>query len=165
MILTRLSHQVLAVFMAVPPMIELTHSAPDLWRWFINLRWVRFITGRPAPEVLSPEEMGTPDAEFIDWQKNEKKGTVDSQSSFVTEQPWLGKAQQPNHSKDPTEKGPTEYGQSQVPRPFSHHFSIPHTSYIHNLLHTLDSRPEMDRYCSPFLSLPIKITCSVCRLR
>ena len=115
-ILTCLSCQVLAVFMAVPPLIEVSHSAPDLWRWFINLPWVRFITRRPAPRVPSPEEMGTPDAEFIDWQNNEKKGTVDSQSSFMTEQPRLGKTHDPNHSK-----GATEYGQSHVPSNFPLH--------------------------------------------
>jgi hypothetical protein len=92
--------------MAVPPLIEVTHSAPALWRWFIDLRWVRFITRRPAPEVPSPEEMGTPNAEFIDWQNDEKKGTVDSQTSFVAEQPRLGKTR-PDHPK-----GATEYGQS-----------------------------------------------------
>ena len=91
--------------MAVPPLIEVAHSAPILWRWFINLRWVRFITRRPAPEVPSPEEMGTPNAEFIDWQNNEKKGTVDSQTNFVAEQPRLGKTQA-DHSG-----GATEYGQ------------------------------------------------------
>ena len=107
MILTCLSRQVLAVFMAVPPLIEVSHSAPDLWRWFINLPLVRFITRRPAPQVPSPEEMGTPDAEFIDWQNNEKKGTADSQSSFVTEQPRLGKTQHPDRSE-----GATEFGQS-----------------------------------------------------
>lgn len=92
--------------MAVPPVIEVSHSAPDLWRWFINLPWVRFITRRPVSQVPSLEEMGTPDAEFIDWQ-NEKKGMVDSQSGFVAEQPRLGKTQNPDGSK-----GATEYGQS-----------------------------------------------------
>ena len=93
--------------MAVPPIIEVSHSVPDLWRWFINLAWVRFITGRSARETPGPEEMGTPDAEFVDWQKNEKKGTVDSQSSFVADQPRLGITQQPDRSK-----GVSEYGQS-----------------------------------------------------
>jgi hypothetical protein len=93
--------------MAVPPIIEVSHLVPDMWRWFINLVWVRFITRRPAPEVPSPEEMGTPNVEFVDWQNGEKKGTVDSQTSFVTEQPRLGRTQQPDRSK-----GVTEYGQS-----------------------------------------------------
>lgn len=107
MILTFLPRQVLAVFIAVPPLVEVSHSAPDLWRWVINLGWVRYITRRPAPEPSGPEEMGTPDAEFIEWQNNEKKGTVDSQSSFVPEQPQLGKTLQPDRSN-----GVTEYGQS-----------------------------------------------------
>ena len=93
--------------MAVPPIIEVSHSAPKLWRWFINLTWVRFITRRPAPETPGPEEMGTPDVEFVDWQKNEKKGTVDSQSSFLADQPRLGQTQQLDRSK-----GVSEYGQS-----------------------------------------------------
>ena len=105
--MTCLSSQVLAVFIAVPPLVEVTHSAPDLWLWLINQRWVRRITGRPAPEVSSPEEMGTPNAEFIEWQKGEKKGTVDSQSSFVTQQPRLGVTLQPDRSNQVT-----EYGQS-----------------------------------------------------
>jgi len=91
--------------MAVPPIIEVSHSAPELWRWLINLTVVRFITRRPAPEPLAPEETGTSNAEFIDWQTSEKKGTVDSGSSFVTEQPRLGRT--PDRSQ-----GATEYGQS-----------------------------------------------------
>ena len=87
--------------MTVPPIIELSHSIPDLWRWFINLTWVRFITRRPAPQVSGPEEMGTPDAEFVDWQ-NEKKGTDDS---FVADQPQLGMTQQLNHSNGVFESG------------------------------------------------------------
>jgi len=107
MILTCLPHQVLAVFMAVPPLIEVSHSAPQLWRWLINLVWVRYITGRAASEVSDPEEMGTPNLEFVDLQNNEKKGTVDSQSSFTADQPRLGMTQVPNHAKEVT-----EYGQS-----------------------------------------------------
>lgn len=99
------SHQVLAVFVAVPPMIEVAHSAPQLWRWFINLRWIRFITRRPARKASSPEEMGTSEAEFIDWQQSEKKGTADS---FVAEVPRLGIAQQPIEDLN----GVNEYGQS-----------------------------------------------------
>ena len=87
MILTCLSLQVLAVFAAVPPIIEVSHSAPDLWHWFINLPLVRFITRRPAPEVPPPEEMGIPSIESIDRQNGEKKGTVDGQFSTVIERP------------------------------------------------------------------------------
>jgi hypothetical protein len=93
--------------LAVPPVIEAAHSAPDLWRWLINLAWIRRITGRPAPKVPGPEEMGTPHTELIDWQKHEKKGSIDSQSSLVAELPLLGKAQKPDHSNEAT-----EYGQS-----------------------------------------------------
>ena len=89
MIFTYLSLQVLAVFATVPPLIEVSHLAPDLWRWFINLPLVRFITRRPAPEVPSPEEFGVPSAECIDQQNSEKKGTVDGQFSTVIEQPRL----------------------------------------------------------------------------
>ena len=89
MILTCLSRQVFAVFTTVPPIIEVIHLAPDLWRWFINLPLVQFTTRRPAPEVSSPEEMGIPSAEPIDRQNSEKKGTVDGQFSSVTKQPRL----------------------------------------------------------------------------
>lgn len=106
MTLTRLPRQVLATFMAVPPLIEVSHSAPDLWRWFINLAWIRFITGRSVPQVPGPEEMGTPTTEFIDWQ-NEKKGSANSRTSFTAEQPQLGATQQLDHSN-----GVTEHGQS-----------------------------------------------------
>ena len=85
MILTCLFHQVLAVFTAVPPIIEVSHSAPDLWRWFINLPLVRFIIKHPALGVPSPEEKEIRSAVFID----QKKGTLDGQFSFVIEQPRL----------------------------------------------------------------------------
>lgn len=107
MTLSRLSHQVLATFMAVPPIIEVSHSAPDLWRWFINLAWVRFITGRSAPQAPGQEEMGTPNTEFVDWQNNEKKGTGNSRTSFTADQPRLGVTQQVDNSH-----GVTEHGQS-----------------------------------------------------
>ena len=93
--------------MAVPPLIELSHSAPDLWRWFINLTWVRFITRRSVPEVSGPEELGTPDTEFIEWQNNEKKGTANSRTSFAADQPRLGVIQQADDSN-----GVSEHGQS-----------------------------------------------------
>ncbi|KAF9781383.1 hypothetical protein BJ322DRAFT_1112078 [Thelephora terrestris] len=104
--------QVLAVFMAVPPLIEVTHSAPQLWRWFINLPWIRFITGRRAPKIPGAEEMGTVETEYIDWQKKEKKGTADSQTSFVAEEPRLGIVQQTDDSN-----GASEYGQFSGSRP------------------------------------------------
>ena len=77
------------MFTAVPPLIEVFHLAPDLWHWFINLPLVRFITRRPAPEVPSPEEMGIPSIESIDWQNGEKKATVDGQFSTVIKRPRL----------------------------------------------------------------------------
>ena len=46
------------MFATVPPIIEVSHLAPDLWHWLINLLLVWFITGCLAPEVPSPEEMG-----------------------------------------------------------------------------------------------------------
>ncbi|KAF9645472.1 hypothetical protein BDM02DRAFT_3271660, partial [Thelephora ganbajun] len=95
--------QVLAVFVAVPPIIELAHLTPELWRWLINPSWVRYITRRPVSEIPDPEEIGTPNSEFVDWQNNEKKGTIDSQSSFTTEQPWLGRTKQPDSPKEVTE--------------------------------------------------------------
>ena len=92
MILACLFRQVLAVFTAVPPIIEVSHSAPDLWRWFINLPLVRFIIKHPALGVPSPEEMEIRSAVFIDQQNSEEKGTLDGQFSFVIEQlrlrPW-----------------------------------------------------------------------------
>lgn len=89
-------------------MIEVAHSAPELWRWMINLRWIRYITGRSVARAPSPEETGTPETEFVDWQQTEKKGTLDSQSSFVAEGPRLGIARPTiDHSN-----GVTEYGQS-----------------------------------------------------
>lgn len=88
--------------MTVPPMIEVAHSTPRFWRWFIDLRWIRFITGRRAPRVPGPEEKGTPEVDTVDWQNVEKKGIVDDQTSFVAEQPRLGIVQQ---------LGASEYGQ------------------------------------------------------
>lgn len=95
------------MFIAVPPIIEVSHSAPDLWRWLINLAWVRFITGRSAPSVPGAEEMGTPNIEFVDWQNGEKKETAGSQSSLAADQPHLAATQQPERSKEVS-----EYGQS-----------------------------------------------------
>jgi len=91
--------------MAVPPIIEVAHSLPQLWRWLINLSLVRYITRRPAPEVPGPEEMGTPNAESTDWQNNEKKRAIDSRSSTVTEQPRSSQTQQPDGPKGVTEHG------------------------------------------------------------
>jgi hypothetical protein len=101
--------------MTVPPFIEVSHLAPGFWRWLINLAWVRYITRRPAPKAPSPEEMGTPDAEFLD----EKKETIDDQSSFMDELPLLGKTQKPD---DPD--GTTEHGQSKLSPVFFHHMPI-----------------------------------------
>jgi len=91
--------QVLTVFVTVPPMIEVARLVPALWRWFINVHWVRYITGRRAPKVLSPEETGSPATEFI----HEKKGSVDSESDFMDELPLLDKTQEPDHSSGATE--------------------------------------------------------------
>lgn len=96
------------MFVAVPPIIEVSHSAPELWRWLINLPWVRFITGRRVSKLPGSEEAGTPETEFIDWQKSEKKGTLGSQSSLVAEAPQLGIAQPTDHDLN----GVTEHGQS-----------------------------------------------------
>lgn len=93
-------------------MIETARLIPALWRWFINLHWVRYITGRRAPKVPSPEELGSPATEFT----NEKKGTVDSESDFMDELPLLDKTQEPDNSGDTT-----EYGQSKLSRSY---FSI-----------------------------------------
>jgi hypothetical protein len=45
--------QVLAMFMIVPPLIEVVRLLPRLWRWFIDLAWVRFITRRPQRPIQS----------------------------------------------------------------------------------------------------------------
>lgn len=39
--------QVLAVFVAVPPVISVARLAPEWYNWAINLTWVRRMTGRP----------------------------------------------------------------------------------------------------------------------
>ena len=80
--LTRLPHQVLAVFAALPPMIEVAYLAPDLRHWWTNLAWVRFvnrrvipfITGRPALETPDPKEMGTHDIESMKETSENKDG-------------------------------------------------------------------------------------------
>lgn len=94
-------HQVLTVFMTIPPLIELAHLAPGFWRWLINIAWVRYITRRPAHVVPSPEGVGSPDNELI----NEKKIIIDDQSSFVDESPLLGKSQRRYHSDEITNHG------------------------------------------------------------
>lgn len=40
--------QVLALFAAVPPIIDVIRLAPDLWHWLTNLPWVLWIGGRWA---------------------------------------------------------------------------------------------------------------------
>jgi hypothetical protein len=40
------SYQVLAVFVTVPPLITVTKMLPRFGMWFVDLAWVRFITGR-----------------------------------------------------------------------------------------------------------------------
>ena len=41
----------LAVFVAVPPLFQTIKLLPQLARWFINLAWVRRITGRPRSKL------------------------------------------------------------------------------------------------------------------
>lgn len=91
--------------MTVPPLIELAHLTPRFWRWLINLTWVRYVTRRPAPGVPGPEEIGSPDTEFLD----EKKGIIDDQSSFMDELPLLGRTQKSDHSDEITEKGQSQF--------------------------------------------------------
>ncbi|KAF9781525.1 hypothetical protein BJ322DRAFT_1076724 [Thelephora terrestris] len=91
--------QLLAVFMTVPPMIEVGRLAPRLWRWFINIHWVRYITGRRAPRVPGPEEMGSPAPDFVD----EKEGTADDESGLVYELPLLGKTREADDLEETTE--------------------------------------------------------------
>jgi len=43
----RMCYQVLAVFVAVPPVISVARLAPEWYNWAINLTWVRRMTGRP----------------------------------------------------------------------------------------------------------------------
>ncbi len=38
--------QLLAIFVAVPPFLQLLNMYGQLWRWFIDLTWVRFLTCR-----------------------------------------------------------------------------------------------------------------------
>jgi len=51
--------QVLAMFVAVPPMLEVIELCPRVLAWFSNLCWVRFITRRrqrgQGPELPEPE--------------------------------------------------------------------------------------------------------------
>ena len=99
-------HQVFSLFTAVPPVIQVACMAPELWRWLINLAWVRYITGRPAPRTADLKTMGTPNPT---WRHREEEGMIDNQSSFVTEQPLLGGTRaidQPDRT--------TEHGQYQL---------------------------------------------------
>ncbi|KAJ7757201.1 hypothetical protein DFH07DRAFT_958790 [Mycena maculata] len=41
--------QLLAIFVTVPPFIQLCMVLPRVPRWFVNLAWVRFVTGRRKP--------------------------------------------------------------------------------------------------------------------
>jgi hypothetical protein len=38
---------VLAIFVTIPPLISVARLLPRFWRWFVNLTWVRYVTGRP----------------------------------------------------------------------------------------------------------------------
>ena len=115
--------------MTVPPMIELAHSAPAFWRWFINLTWVRFVTRRPAPGVSDPEEVGTLDAEFIDEKKEIE--TIDDESSFVDELPLLSKTREPDHSDKITEHGQSQFSHPVPPSFYVHpQFSSHHLSFV-----------------------------------
>jgi hypothetical protein len=61
----------LALFVAVPPFIDVARMAPDLAHWFIDLAWVRLVTLRPqryvpkaaGPDIIFPlilEDLETP---------------------------------------------------------------------------------------------------------
>jgi len=39
--------QVLALFVAIPPVLEIVKLIPDLWYWFLDLTWIRRISRRP----------------------------------------------------------------------------------------------------------------------
>ena len=91
-------------------MIEVVHLIPALWRWFINIAWVRYITGRRAPEVPVPEAIGTPNTEFPD----EEKGVYDDEPSYTDELPLLEKTEKHDYSDETT-----EYGELQIPRFYS----------------------------------------------
>jgi hypothetical protein len=36
----------LAIFLAIPPIVQVLPLRHDFWLWFTNLTWVRFITSR-----------------------------------------------------------------------------------------------------------------------
>jgi hypothetical protein len=61
----------LALFVAVPPFIDVARMAPAFAHWFIDLAWVRLITFRPqryvpkadGPDIIFPlilEDLETP---------------------------------------------------------------------------------------------------------
>jgi hypothetical protein len=113
--------------MIVPTLIEVAHLVPGFWRWLINLAWVRYITGRPVPEVPGPEEIGTPETEFID----EKKGSIDDESSFMDQLPLLGKTQKPDHLVETTEHGQFQLSHLRL------HTGIPYIIVHANLTDTM----------------------------
>lgn len=53
--------QLLAIFVAVPPLLQLIVMLPGLWPWFKDLAWVRFLTCRPPGE--SSESSGEQSSE------------------------------------------------------------------------------------------------------
>ncbi|KAF8574313.1 hypothetical protein K439DRAFT_1642290 [Ramaria rubella] len=47
--------QVLAMFVAVPPLLSVAKLGPRLLNWFVDLAWVRFISGRPQRQDTAPQ--------------------------------------------------------------------------------------------------------------
>jgi len=55
--------QVFALFVAVPPVIQVTHLIGDMWYWFRGVAWVRRIAGPPPKRrmVVKNPPTGMPD--------------------------------------------------------------------------------------------------------
>jgi hypothetical protein len=45
------------MFLAIPPLIGVIRLIPRIGSWFINLTWVRWFTGRPAPLHQDPSTL------------------------------------------------------------------------------------------------------------
>jgi hypothetical protein len=72
------SFQVFALFVAVPPVIQVTHLFGDGWHWFRGLMWVQRIAGPPPKRRTEAKHppLGLPD--LVPKEKKPQRGELHS---------------------------------------------------------------------------------------
>jgi len=72
--------QVFALFVAVPPIIQVTHLIEDVWYWFRGVAWVKRIAGPPPKRRMRLERAaaGMPDLMPMEQRQQTKDSYSDN---------------------------------------------------------------------------------------